>query len=136
MATFILFLLLHTHFSMTDSIRELNPSDLMQCLGQSAHSIKLFATDKMGPAANDDIERYFPRKITLSVKNPGRFVIFGITVEEVHLKVSESDIMEAVFVQLDNQELVKKLTKLAGEDYIASGGSPGEDTSFSYYSWD
>lgn len=116
---------------------DLNPADLIQCVGQSFNEQKAFSvSDFIDPPGT--IEDKYPLTIiSKTIKDPKQFTLFGVPVGELHIGLDSTDKILAVFVRLDNQDLVKKMEKAIGDEYLAGGVTPeGVDAPPSTYWWD
>jgi hypothetical protein len=115
---------------------ELNPADLIQCVGQSFYEQKAFAvSDFTDPVARED--DYSLMIISKTIKFPKKFRLFGVPLDELNIALDSSDKILAVFVRLENQDLVKKMEKEIGDEYVAVGVTPeGVEAPPSTYGWD
>jgi hypothetical protein len=122
-----------------DKPTELNPADLIQCVGQSLNEQKAFSTGILRDLLQSEQDKYKYSLMILSktVERPRRFTLFGIPVDELHIGLDSADKILAVFVRLKNQDLVKKMEKAIGGEYVAVGVTPGDvEAPPSNYLWD
>src|SRR5215213_10305924 len=83
---------------MSHSDIELNPADLIQCVGQSFHKQKAFAvSDFTDPVIKED--DYSPMIISKTIKFPKKFRLFGIPLDELNIALDSADKILAVFVR-------------------------------------
>ena len=130
-------MLLQTNLSMPDIIHELNSDDLISWIGRTVNDQKMFHTSDFTEASAVDSEAYFPLLISKTLKKPHRFTLFGIVINELHIRLDKQNRVVALFLKLDNQNLVDKMIKAVGDEYMASsvgvGDAPIPD---SHYLWD
>lgn len=116
---------------------ELDPADLIQCVGQSFHEQKAFSVSDFKDPVSTIEDDYTLIIISKTIKHPKRFRLFGVAVKELNIALDSADKILAVFVRLQNQGLVKRMEKAIGDEYIASGVTPeGIDAPPSTYWWD
>ena len=132
----IYILCLYLQFPMKETITELKPSDLIQCLGQNISQQQLFKSSNLIKSTEEDVEDYFPLKINLSFKNPQQFSFLGIKVEEIHLNTDSLNTIVAIFIKVYNHDLVNRMKSAVGNYSIAGGVSLQDDAPPSYYNWD
>jgi hypothetical protein len=122
---------------MADTAKDLSAERLIECIGQPIMTQIVFLESDLIPSSNKDKEEYFPLMIDYTLSQPNRFSIFGVIIDELHLKVDKDKKIVAIFAKLDNQHLVEKMEKIVGEEYMASGVSVGnEPAANSYFNWD
>jgi len=115
----------------------LNPADLIQCVGQSFNEQKAFAVADFTEPPSTIEDDYGLVRIRKTLKNAKRFTLFGIPAKEIHLALDSADKILAVFVRLDNKDLVKKMEKAIGDEYMGISVTPGDvEAPPSYYLWD
>jgi hypothetical protein len=137
MIKFIVIMFLLTSPSMVHNPTELNAADLIECVGKSFNEQKVFASLSFREPSSKEIEEYAPAIISKTLKTPRQYTLFGIPVDEVHLALDSQKKILAVFIRLDNQDLVKKMKKAIGDEYIAGGTALGEDEVIPHhYEWD
>ena len=137
MVKLILLALLPTTMFMRNSSKELNITDLVQCVGIPFDQQKVFDKSGFINPSKSVLDKYILVLIKKSVKNPRQFTLFGIPADEIHFAMNSLNKILAVFVRLDNQDLVKKMEKSIGDKYMAAGASMAdEDVPPSYYLWD
>jgi hypothetical protein len=134
---FVLILFLHTFFYMPHNSTPLDAADLIECVSQSFNSQNLFPLHSFTEPSEKDREEYAPSILSKTLKNPRQYTLFDIPADEIHLALDSNQKITAVFIRLDNQDLVKKMEKAIGDEYIASGSALGEDEVIPhYYQWD
>ncbi|MGB8193232.1 MAG: hypothetical protein WCF67_14985 [Chitinophagaceae bacterium] len=124
-------------FNTVGKPAELNPADLIQCVGQSFNQQKIFAvSDFTEPPVT--IEDEYPLMIiSKTIKNPKQFRLFGIPLDELHIGLDSTNKILAVFVRLKNKGLVKKKEKAIGDEYMAMSVTPADvEAPPSTYWWD
>src|SRR5215203_112462 len=102
---------------------ELDPADLIGCVGRSFNEQKAFAvSDFTDPVAKED--DYSLMIISKTIKYPKRFRLFGISTQELNIALDSANKILAVFIKLENRNLVKKMEKAIGDEYVAVGVTP------------
>lgn len=124
-------------FITPDKPIDLDPADLIRCVGQAFVEQKTFSDSDFTNPSSEDIDEYDPSIISKTIKNPKQFTLFGITVDELHIGLDSTGKILAVYVRLPNHDLVKKMEKAIGDEYTAVGVTPdGVDAPPSTYWWD
>ena len=123
---------------LVDKPTELNPADLIQCVGQSFNEQKAFPMQVFREPLQSELDKYKYSRMIFSktVEKPGQFSLFGIPADEIYIAIDSAQTILAVFVVVDNNDLVKKMTAVFGEDYVAVALSNGEEALPSSYLWD
>jgi hypothetical protein len=117
--------------------KELNPEHLVGWIEHSFSRQKMFTAADFMNAAKKDEEAYFPLLISKTLKQPNKFTLFGIVVDELHIKLDTTGKVVAVFIVLDNQNLLDKMVENIGNEYMAAGVSVGDtSTPYNYFLWD
>lgn len=137
MVRIISIILLQMTFITPDNPIDLNPADLILCIGQSFHNQNTFSVSDFTDSPGEVKDEYEPRIISKTTKNPKQFTLFGLSVDEIHIGLDSSDKILAIYVRLENQDLVKKMEKAIGDEYVAVGVTPeGLEAPPSTYWWD
>jgi hypothetical protein len=136
MMSFAILLLIQLHLPMVSGKQELKAEKMIACIGQQIGEQTVFSVHDLAAASEHDKEEYFPLKITHSLKQIQRFTFLGIVIEAAYLYVNDEGKIAAIYLLLDNQEVVAKLTLAVGPPAIASGSAVGEDAPLSFYNWD
>jgi hypothetical protein len=124
-------------FIIVDNPTELNPADIIQCIGLSFSEQKVLSISDFTDSPNTVEDEYPLMIISKTIKNPKQFRLFGIPVDELHIGLDSADKILAVFVRLENKDLVKKMEKAIGDEYVASAITPGDvEVPPSTYLWD
>jgi nitric oxide synthase oxygenase domain/subunit len=135
----LIFLIIRLQLSlfMPDTTKQITANQLIGFIGLPMTQQTLFVQGDFTIASTEDKETYFPLMIDYTLQHPERFSLFGITIDELHIKLDEENKIVAVFAKLDNLDLVKKMEKEIGEEYMASGVSVGADpVADSHFIWD
>ena len=120
-----------------DNPTELNPADLIQCIGQSFNEQKAFSVIQFIDAPDTVKEEFLSKIVSKTIKNPEQFLLFGIRVDEIHIGLDSADKIVAIYVRLKNQDLVKKMEKAIGDEYMAMSVLPENvEAPPSKYWWD
>lgn len=124
-------------FLTPDKPIDLDPADVIRCVGQSFVEQKTFSDSDFINSSSKDIDDYDPNIISKTIKNPKQFTLFGVTVDELHIGLDNTGKILAVYVRLPNHDLVKKMEKAIGPEYVGVGVTPeGVDAPPSTYWWD
>lgn len=116
---------------------DLNPADLIQCVGQSFNEQKALSVSDFSEPPITVEEDYGLRIISKTLRNPKQFTLFGVPVDQLHVGLDSSNKILAVYVRLKNQDLVNKMLKAIGDDCIAIGVTPENvEAPPSKYWWD
>lgn len=122
---------------MSDQKQALNPADIITLIGEPFPHQKVFQLEDFSLPSTADAEEYFPILINKTLQKPERFSLFTIPINELYMKVDEHNTLVAIFIKLDNEDLVKKMEKAIGDEYMASGtGFSDEPITESHFLWD
>jgi hypothetical protein len=113
----------------------LNVEQLVACVEKSINSIQVFHIEDLIPSTQTDKDKYFPYKITYTLRNASQYSLFNIPIDEAHALIDDSKRIKAIFFVLDNQNLIDKMTSQLEKWKFASGVSLIENSDFSFYSW-
>ena len=125
--------------TIVDKPTELNPADLIQCVGQSFNEQKVFPMSVLREPLQSERDKYKYSLMILSkaVERPEQFALFGIRADEIYIALDSTKIILAVFVVLDNNDLVKKMAENIGNEYMAMALTPDDEEGVpSNYYWD
>jgi hypothetical protein len=120
---------------MRPTKKPLDIEQLVRCLGQSIGSVQQLLNEDLVLATQSDIDRYFPYKISYTLRNPSHFSLFNIPVDEAYTLVDDSGKIKAIFFVLNNDSLIEKMNSAIGKWEIASSISFSEDADPSFYRW-
>ena len=127
-------LILSTLFACTpiDATRELNPQDLIECIGKSIQTQKIFPPNDLMLASGKILETYLGTTIKRTLDRPRRYALFGIAIDELHITLDTLNKVTAILVRLENKNIVEKMKKEIGNEYMAAsfGGDDAPFTSF------
>lgn len=134
MFTLLLSLLLST--SQSDmSKMDLSVNEMFGAIGQQISQNNIFKGVNITNPTDDVVEDYFPFIVDRSLEFPRLFSFFGIEIEQLHFRLNSANQIQAIFIVVDNQDIVERLNNSIGLYKSAMGASIDPDNPPSVYSW-
>jgi hypothetical protein len=116
--------------------KDLTIADVADLIGKIYSENSLLSTPNITRVSEDQKFDYLPFEIDLGTNDPGQFLFLGIEVEEFYLKIDSANRITAIYITINNKDVVQKLTNVMGKYASATGSSFGDDVSLSAYAWD